>query len=183
MMAVKVKEEAPLLDRKSGLPDLLVWIVVVSNAGQERRAKRELTNQNFEVYLPMRRYQDRRGVTMARPFFPRYLFARVTLDVEEWQTIYGTMGVHGVIGRPECPIGVKDRVIDRIKAQELDGYVQFSESLKGPKFEVGKVYRDVHTGLEGLFVERVDERRAILLTRLLGDAPLTVDIRRLKAID
>jgi transcriptional antiterminator RfaH len=185
MMVAKAKthrpeEQVALLQPRGVSP--LVWIVVQSKPCQELKAKQHLAEQRFEVYLPMVRFQDKRGVTMAKPFFPRYLFARVTLDVERWQSVYGTLGVHGVIGRPECPIGVKDVVIDRIKAAELEGYVQFQQALKGPVLEVGAAYRDVHTGLEGLFVEQVDEKRVLLLTRLLGQAPLTVDIRRLKKI-
>jgi transcriptional antiterminator RfaH len=181
MMMAKVREQAALLDAE-GRVDRLVWIVVQAKPGQERKARQHLVEQAFEVYLPMIRYQDKRVVTMAKPFFPRYLFTRVTLEVERWQSVYGTLGVHGVIGRPECPIGVKDRVIDRIKAAELEGFVQFADALKGPRMEEGALYRDVHTGLEGLFVERVDDKRVLLLTRLLGQAPLTVEIRRLKKV-
>lgn len=179
---VRTKEHQPLIDPETGEPDPMVWIAVRSKPAQERRAKQHLVEQMFEVYLPMMRYVGRGGVTLAKPFLPSYLFARVAVDVERWQTVYGTLGVHGVMGRPECPIGIKDVVIDRIKAQETDGYVQFAESQKGPKLELGERYRDVHTGLEGLFTERVDDRRVILLSRLLGEAPMTVDIRRLKKV-
>jgi hypothetical protein len=70
MMAVKVREQASLLT-ETGV-DRLVWIVVKAKPAQERRAKRELANQGFEVYLPLVRYQDKRGVTMAKPFLGRY---------------------------------------------------------------------------------------------------------------
>lgn len=161
-----------------------VWVVVAAKPQQERRAKRELENQGFEVYLPMRLFQNKRLETIALPFFPRYLFCKVVLDarVVRWKAIYSTLGVAGVLGPPECPIGVKDLVIEEIRAHEEAGFVKMAEEIKGPKFELGGRYRDDRTGIEGLFVERVDDKRAILLTRLFGDSRMTVDIRRLKLL-
>jgi transcription antitermination factor NusG len=127
----------------------------------------------------MRQYENRKGVTMATPFFPSYLFARVTLQVERWKSIYGTLGVAGVLGRPECPIGVQDWVIERIKAQEEAGFIKLAEAGLLKK---GERYRDVVTGLEGVFHEAVDEKRALLLTKYMGDSRMTVDIRRLKPV-
>jgi transcriptional antiterminator RfaH len=177
MMMGKVEQEQ--LVGATYAPSLLVWVVVMARPAQERRAKRELENQAFEVYLPMRLYENRKGVTMATPFFPRYLFARVTLQVERWKSIYGTLGVAGVLGRPECPIGVQDWVIERIKAQEEAGFIKLAEASVLKK---GERYRDVVTGLEGVFHEAVDEKRALLLTQYMGDSRMTVDIRRLKPV-
>jgi hypothetical protein len=72
-----------------------VWIVVQAKPAQERLAKDELEHKGFEVYLPMRLFEDRKGEIRATPFFGRYLFARVTLDVERWKGIYTTRGVAG----------------------------------------------------------------------------------------
>lgn len=160
--------------------DTLVWIVVKTKPAQERRAATELRNQHFEVYLPMRLWVNRKKVTIATPFLPGYLFARVTLRVERWKSVYGTLGVAGVLGRPECPIGVKDAVVQRIRDAEEAGYIKLAA---GPELHIGARYRDEKTGIEGILTEPIDERRVCLMIKLLGDSRATVDIARLRLID
>jgi transcription antitermination factor NusG len=112
--------------------DLSVWIVVVTKQGQERLARLRLEQQGFEVYLPMKLAQNRRRELVASPFFPKYLFARVTLAVDRWKSIYSTIGVAGVLGRGETPTGVKDEVVERIRAQEDAGFIRMGLDEGGP---------------------------------------------------
>jgi hypothetical protein len=164
--------------------DHLVWVVVKAKPGQERRAAHELRCQHFEVYLPMRLFENRKGVTMATPFLPGYLFAQVTLRVERWKSIYSTLGVAGVLGRPECPIGVRDHVVQRIRDAEEGGFIKLALAKEERStLQFGRYYRDEDTGIEGLLVEPLDDKRVVMLTRLLGDSRATVDIARLKLIE
>jgi len=162
----------------------LVWVVVVSKPGQERRAKRELEQQGFEVYLPMRLALDRkRQVHVAMPFFPRYLFARTGVLASDWGRIWNTYGVQGLLGTGERPHGVKDLLIERIKAQEEAGYIKIGLEVEGPRFEKGQRVETLDEfGFEGVFMERVDEKRALILVSFLGrDSRFTVDLRKLRA--
>lgn len=181
MAVAKDMNQEPSGDRR-------VWIVVHSRAGEERLAKEELEHpsRGFEVYLPMRlaTQSDGRGKTreiVARPFFPRFLFARVGLQLDRWKSIYTTRGVRSVLGHGLLPTGVKDEVIDRIKAQEDAGFIRMGLAedcpfKKGERVKVG--------GLEAVFYERIDARRAVILVSLLQrtDSPVTVDLRKLRQI-
>lgn len=166
-------------------PVASVWIVVVSKVGQERRVKHELQQQGFEVYLPMKLTENRRRELVASPFLPRYLFARVTLAVERWKSIYSTMGVAGVLGRGERPTGVKDKLVQRIRDQEDGGFIRLgleteAQLAKGDRvgFEVAGV------DLEGLFEERVDARRVLILASFLGrDSRFVVDLADVRAAE
>lgn len=87
-------------------PKPRAWIVVVSRPSQEFIAKQQLEDQarkgklgeGFEVYLPLRLYEDSKKVTCPRPFLPNYLFARVTTHMADWRGVFSTRGVKGVLG-------------------------------------------------------------------------------------
>lgn len=154
------------------------WIVVVTSAGKERLAKFHLHKQGFEVYLPMKMGMGARGV---RPFFPRYLFARVTGDVRRWQSIFSTIGVHRVFTSRERIVGVRDAFIESIRAQEVEGLLKAGVGVEVvcPFSEGDQVLMGA---VSAIFQERVDDRRALILVQMLGAAhAVTVDLSKLEA--
>ncbi len=162
----------------------VVWVVVVAKPGQERRAQRELKQQGFETYLPMKLSQNRKKELVAAPFFPRYLFARVSLHMQDWKKIWSTYGVQGLLaGSADRPMGVSDLVVERIQAEEEGGFIKMGLDTDVPELKRGQRVRvEGELGIEGMFLEMVDDRRAALLTSLFrGDSRLTVDLRKLKA--
>jgi transcriptional antiterminator RfaH len=161
-----------------------VWVVVVTKPGQERRARRELEQQGFDAYLPMKLSMNRKTrelVTM--PFFPNYLFAKVSLEIGDWRKVWYTYGVHGLLGSADRPVGVKDAVIERIRAAEEDGFIKIGLEAEGPQFERGQRVQTLDEfGFEGVFQERIDGKRCEILVLFLGrDSRFTVDLRKLKA--
>lgn len=160
-----------------------VWVVVVSKPSQERRARYELDRQGFETYLPMRLSMNRKTRQLvAAPFFPRYLFARVSLDFGDWRKVWYTYGVHGLLGTSERPVGVADELVDRIRAQEEAGYIKVGLEAQGQTFARGEPVRMDEWGIDGVFQELVDEKRALLLVSFLGrDSRFVVDLRKLRS--
>lgn len=169
----------------------LVWVVVVSKPGQERRAKRELEQQRvefgegFDVYLPMKLAANRKKELVTAPFLPRYLFARIDLRLQSWKRIWSTYGVHGLLGSSmERPYGVADWVVERLQAQEDAGFIRMGlkeERAAALGFRKDEAVRLAGSPIEGLFVELVDDKRATILVSLLGrDSRLTVDIAKLR---
>jgi transcription antitermination factor NusG len=177
---------APALAAAVAAPDAppaaaLVWIVVVANHGQERRARLELASRGFEVYLPMKLSANRKGEQLASPFFPGYLFARVSLALNAWKSIYSTPGVKGVLGRGERAMGVKDALVQRIRDQEDAGFIRMG--LEGEQLGRGDRVRVEVNGadIEGVFEERVDARRAMFLVSFMGrDSRFTVDLDKMR---
>ena len=178
-------ELAAAMVRNRALADIRVWVVVVSKPGQERRARRELELQGFETYLPMKLSMNRKAQELvAMPFFPRYLFARVSLDIGDWKKIWYTYGVHGLLGTADRPVGVKDALIERVRAAEEDGYIKMGLEAEGKHFRAGERVVAEHGDLafEGVFQERVDDKRAMILVSCLGrDSRFVVDLRKLRA--
>jgi transcriptional antiterminator RfaH len=177
---------------KSNLPsssDLRVWVVVTCKQAQEVRARGELERQGFDVYLPMRLVSIRRAGRsnvrdlVARPFLPGYLFVRTSLALSDWRRIWSTFGVRGLLGSEERPAAVRDWVIDRIRDQEEGGFIKLGLAFDGPVFPKGaRVQVSGLDGVEGLFVEQIDDRRASILISLLGrDSRVTVDVGKLRS--
>jgi len=162
----------------------MVWVVVVSKPGQERRAKRELEQQGFETYLPMSLSMHIKTKQMvAAPFFPRYLFARVSLAVQDWRKIWYTFGVQGLLGQAERPVGVADEMIDLIRVHEEAGFIKVGLQAEGQRFERGERVKAIgEIEFEGVFQERVDDKRAMILVSFLGrDSRFIVDLRKLRS--
>ncbi len=160
----------------------MIWVVVTSKPGQEIRAKRELSNQGFEVYLPMRLFENKAKELRAAPFFPRYMFCRVPADVALWRSIFSTYGVSGVLGcNLTRAVGVRDEVVEMLKAREEAGFIKLG-LVEALAFERGQRVTEAEFGLEGVFIERVDAKRAAILVSFMGrDSRFVVDLRTLKA--
>lgn len=159
-----------------------VWVVVVSKPGQELRAKSELMRQGFEVYLPMQLFEvasgPRKGETHAKPFFTSYLFVRVPECVTEWRAIFSTFGVSGVLGcNHSRATAVKDEVVEMIRAHEDAGFIRLGVAEAAPDLRRGESLRHSEWGLQGVFLERVDSKRALILVSFMGrDSAQTVDL-------
>lgn len=187
----KMKNQNEVKEEKKGLKaqpaaEQLVWVVVTTNPGMELRAKEHLENQGFEVYVPMRLFENRKQVLQALPFFPRYIFVRVPAEIERWKKIFSTYYVTGVVGcTAASAVGIQDKVVERIKAQEEGGFIKIGlRQAGGPHFLAGERVRvGTDWGIEATFIEPVDGRRAAILVSLLGrDSRCVVQFAKLKPV-
>lgn len=182
-----VREEGRIDGRRADGP----WLVVITKPNQEKTARANLIAQGFEVYLPLRLLDEatakRRGVAAA-PLFPRIVFARATLEAERWQAIFSTIGVVRVMCDFRKPRGVTPAFIDRIKREEIGGFVKLglrdaSKPRPDPKPAVRdhRQWRKLGDVVDGLLSVGVDEARKSVLVSLLneGRAALTADLRKI----
>jgi transcription antitermination factor NusG len=84
----------------------LRWYAVHTQPNRELRAKSQLENQGYEVFLPrcLKTVRHARKLTnVAAPFFPRYLFVRLDLVQHRWRSVNGTFGVSSLVMQGEKP--------------------------------------------------------------------------------
>ncbi len=162
------------------------WYVVCSKANQERVAKRELDQQGYEAYLPMRLVQYRRGEVGATPLFPRHLFVRETA---RWRSIFSTIGVRSVYCIGDNPAVLPHAAMALFHAHEVDGRIRILPAppqavVKPCRFTPGQSVRmttGAFAGLDAVFHERVDANRVVILLRALGrDTRVEMELGDLK---
>lgn len=81
---------------------VLEWYVLRTYYAQEQHAAQELTNLEFETFLPLARTERRqRGgllVAKIKPLFSSYLFVKFDRYDRRWQQVCSALGVKGFIG-------------------------------------------------------------------------------------
>jgi transcription elongation factor/antiterminator RfaH len=111
----------------------LRWYAVHTQPNRELRAKSQLENQGYEVFLPrcLKTVRHARKLTnVAAPFFPRYLFVRLDLVQHRWRSVNGTFGVISLVMQGEKPHPVPRGVVEAmIACVDTSGFLCFKESL------------------------------------------------------
>ena len=149
------------------------WYAVRCRPGREDTAFLELERQGLTVYLPQELKLIRHARKMdevPRPFFSGYLFLHLDPNERRWTSIRSTPGVVGTVHFGQCYPRVPDHVIASLKGLEDEaGYICDGADPVSP-FKPGErvVVRDGQfSGLEGLFVCRNGNERAMVLLGLL----------------
>lgn len=150
------------------------WFVVQCKRKEEKLAHWNLKAQGFEVYLPMYWFMDRKtqGKT-GKPLFPGYVFVKINPAVDPWRCICSTYGVKSLLCSANGkPIAAADGHIASIQAREdEDGMINLVEAKPArPLPQPGQAVRFEIKGneLDGIFEERVDDRRCTILIKFLG---------------
>jgi transcriptional antiterminator RfaH len=153
---------------------------------EHRRAQLALSYlalKKFETYYPRIQIQRRVGRnigTRTEPLFRGYSFVRI---FEQWHEAHWAPGVISLILDGERPARVPDQIIDRIKAQEVNGLVVLP---KVPGLKRGDKVRIVHGALIGNLAiyegMRGRQRVEVLLTFLGSQQRITLPWKDIRAV-
>ena len=142
------------------------WYCGVTKNGQERIAKRELENQQFETYLPLL-IPEWSSKPKIRPFLPGYIFINIDPDNQRWRSIFATFGMRTILCSGEHPQAIPFYIIEGIKEREVDGLVRLPPKLQC-KYQRGDNIKIKGSPLDAIFDEVLDARRAAVFLSLLG---------------
>lgn len=153
--------------------DAKLWYAVFTKPRQEVVAEANLERQRFEVYLPRLREQRRRGnraVAVIGPLFPRYLFIRLSLELDNAAPVRSTKGVCGFVRFGDLPAVVPDHLVERLRraADPQSGVHVLDKPLR--RGERVTILEGPMAGLEAVFEARSGNERVIVLLDLLGQA-------------
>jgi transcription antitermination factor NusG len=155
------------------------WFVINTKPKKELRVAKLFAEGGFTCYIPVYR-QDKR----VTPFFPGYGFLRFNFP-DDFQTVRYTRGVKRVVGDNNGPIPIPDEAVDRIKAREVDGLIEFEKHgetpLVGDEIEV---VEGPLKGLRGIFKKELGDtdRVMILLSYVSYQGQLLIEKDKLKKI-
>ncbi len=151
-----------------------LWYLLQTKFRQERRAAKELEQQNISVFLPFYRSEKIvKGVRVKKeePLFSRYLFIELDIKNTNWTSIRSTRGVSNFVGFGNGPAVVDQGIIREI--------MQIDLSQKQSYFNAGEKIRVLGGPLEGLSAIYQDEngssRSYILLEFMQQNQCLCID--------
>jgi transcription elongation factor/antiterminator RfaH len=110
------------------------WYAVHTLPYAEKRARAQLENQKFRTFLPQRHKTIRHArklSTVVAPFFPRYLFVVLDLNLHQWRSVNGTLGVSSLVMGGERPCPVPSGIVESMLAlSQSDGLLRPKINLK-----------------------------------------------------
>src|SRR5436190_23282908 len=125
--------DAGVNHRSEAGPESVRWYAVNTLPCREFRAKQQLENQGYRVFLPQcpkTIRHARKLTTVQAPFFPRYLFVELDLTVHRWRSVNGTIGVRKLVMQGETPHPVPRGIVETMIASVDDvGLLCFQRDL------------------------------------------------------
>src|SRR5215468_8378498 len=110
------------------------WHLIHTRPKQEARAEYNLMTLNIETYTPMYKAKRVNQYTgkidyRAKPLFPRYLFARFSIN-DLYHKVCFTRGVRSLVCYDNYPPEIDEEVIAMIQSREgKDGFVRIDEEF------------------------------------------------------
>ena len=162
------------------------WYTLYTKPRKEYTVRDLLQGRGIENYLPaLKPPGRRRGACREKPFFPRYLFARLDLEVIPLSSINWSQGMTGVVAFGGQPAVVPDDVIHWLRARlaQVNGE-DYHDGLPLLPDTPVRLIDGPLAGMVALFDRRLSGAdRARVLIQLLGRLTATeVPIHWLKHI-
>lgn len=144
------------------------WYALYTKPRMEVHVGNLLRSKGIEVYVPTIKVTRRRRPPVERPFFPRYMFARVDLEAIGLSAIRWTPGLTAIVGFGGGPVAVPDRVVALIKTR----LAEMEEHGYGGRFRSGdrvRITEGPFRDFEAIFDRPLSgEERVRVLIDLLG---------------
>ena len=145
------------------------WFLVHTKPRQENRALSNLLEQGFQCYLPTIRCEKQRQgelKTQPEPLFPRYMFIQPGVDGRgSLGAVRSTKGVSRLVTFGAEPAKVDESLV--LTLQQLEQQQHKPLAL----FEPGErvlIADGPLAGLDGVFLMKDGERRAMVLVEMLS---------------
>ena len=148
------------------------WYLIKTKSRQENVAIANLENQNYHVYCPSAKINNKVVV-----LFPGYLFINLDQTSENWSPIRSTKGVLNFVRFGLSYAKISNRVIDFIKENEFNT----SQKLKYLNdFKIGdkvQITEGVFKNCVAIFESFKSDERVILLMNLMGQQQ-TISVKK-----
>ncbi len=148
------------------------WYLIKTKPRQEKIAINNLENQNFHVYCPSARINNKHVV-----LFPSYLFIQLDENVQNWSPIRSTKGVLNFVRFGLSFAKIPNSVIDFIKYNEFntaERIENINEFNAGDKVQITE---GVFKNCIAIFKSYKPNERVILLMSLMGQQQ-TINIKK-----
>tara|TARA_Y100000385_G_C12911935_1_gene558721 strand:- start:343 stop:891 length:549 start_codon:yes stop_codon:yes gene_type:complete len=153
--------------------DSVVWVLIHTKANQELIAENNLNKQGFKTFLPLILSSNKDKHTKSSvPVFPRYLFAQINIDLDNWNSIKSTYGVNKIVMFSEYFPSIPSKVIKLIK-EKLDKSGVYKEDVSFVDYKEGdkvSIKKGKFEGVDAIFLSKKSNDRVRLLLKFLNSS-------------
>ena len=139
------------------------WYLIKTKPRQEKIATYNLQNQNYHVYCPWAKINNKIVI-----LFPGYLFINLDENSDNWSPIKSTKGVVNFVKFGLSYAKISNKIINLIKENEFnttDRIKNLNNFCKGDKVEITE---GVFKNYNAIFKSFKPNERVILLLNLMG---------------
>lgn len=138
---------------------------------KEKVAIENLERQGFTAYCPQivqSRRRRQRWQKVIEPLFPRYLFIRLNVGIDNFSSIRSTKGVVNLVRFGNNPAIMPESAIEVIQDQEKQIGSFDDRNLHWQKGDILEIVDGPFAGLKGIFHKKEAIERVSLLLDILG---------------
>ena len=149
----------------------IIWVLIYTKANQEIKAKENLQKQGFKTFLPLISPTNQStGFESLVPVFPRYLFAQIDLDLDNWTSIKSSYGVNHIVMFGEKFTSIPNNIIKLIqdKLNEAGTYKEDVSIVDYQKGDSVSIKEGRFAGLDAIFLSKKSKDRVRLLLKILN---------------
>ncbi len=153
-----------------------IWVLIYTKANEEKRANENLKKQGFKTFLPMIAPTNKNNELKSLvPVFPRYLFAQINLESDNWSSINNSYGVSHIVMFSEKFTSISNNIIKLIQGRLSEDGV-YKEDISIVDYQKGDpvfIREGRFAGIDAIFLSKKSKDRVRLLLKLLNTSVVT----------
>ena len=149
----------------------IIWVLIYTKAKQEKKANENLQKQGFKTFLPLIVPTNKNSeFNSPVPVFPRYFFAQINLELDNWTAINSTYGVSHIVMFSEKFTSIPNNIIQLIqdKLNEAGLYKEEVTKVDYQKGDPVSIKEGRFAGVDAIFLSKKSKDRVRLLLKLLN---------------
>ncbi len=149
----------------------IIWVLVYTKAKEEKKANENLQRQGFKTFLPLIAATNKNSESKSLvPVFPRYLFAQINLELDNWTSIKSSYGVSHIVMFSEKFTSIPNNIIDLIQGRLNESGI-YKEDISIVDYQKGdpvSIKDGRFAGIDAIFLSKKSKDRVRLLLKLLN---------------
>ena len=149
----------------------IIWVLIYTKAKQEIKANENLQKQGFKTFLPLIAPTNKNSEFKSLvPVFPRYFFAQINFELDNWTSIKSSYGVSRIVMFSEKFTSIPNNIIKLIQ-DKLDESGIYKEDVSVVDYQKGdpvSIKEGRFAGIDAIFLSKKSKDRVRLLLKLLN---------------
>jgi len=149
----------------------IIWVLIYTKAKEEEKANENLQRQGFKTFLPMIAATNKNSESKSLvPVFPRYFFAQINFELDNWTSIKSSYGVNRIVMFSEKFTSIPNNIIQLIQ-DKLNDAGLYKEDVTIVDYQKGdpvSIKGGGFAGIDAIFLSKKSKDRVRLLLKLLN---------------